>query len=325
VQISFKASPAAAGDALKDICTDDSGSCETYAEVKSTVQTTATDCNAQNGFEVLLRDNMCSSGGESECEVESTCTVSDGRQRRLAEGALLLGLVTITAPLAELEEILDASVGREEVFVEELMEQGPFSAPVLTKALEVVLVVEVEEGVEAEDFMDIAAVQNAVADALPVGFASTVSVETMDADADAVAPEDKELIECCPEAYNCDAFDVRGECQDFQLCVPGPDTPPADYQIGAELQELVVGSRRPPQCSNPVCDNTCADARNGVCNDGRGEGAVTCELGGDCEDCSYLGTTYAYIISGAPSQRRLSWLSVGVLHIAALLMALELL
>eukprot|EP00884_Botryococcus_braunii_P020614 jgi/Botrbrau1/7236/Bobra.0021s0020.1 len=57
-----------------------------------------------------------------------------------------------------------------------------------------------------------------------------------------------------------------------------PDGGPAPRPLLKPWEEEIV--------SVNVCTNTCAAARNGVCNDGRlGRDRVWCDLGTDCEDC----------------------------------------
>merc|ERR1740117_1466591 len=136
------------------------------------------------------------------------------------------------------------------------------------------------------------------------------------------------FIECCPEGYDCSKY-VVGNCQDSELCVPGPETYHSET-----TGKLLFSDGKKPQCASQVCNNECTQqtrngpiqnsqaAYNGVCNDGRGDGAPLCDLGTDCNDCDQFGDTYQYIIrSGAESQLRMSWLSVGILHAVTLLMA----
>merc|ERR1712086_312751 len=105
-------------------------------------------------------------------------------------------------------------------------------------------------------------------------------------------------IDCCPESlsgglYDCTRYNV-GECQETELCVPGPGTY-THPKTGVIMFEDGLG----PQCASQICNDECTKEgfrnkdhedkrKNGVCNDGRGDPIMgpdydVCDLGTDCE------------------------------------------
>jgi len=236
------------------------------------------------------------------CVVEVNCTVYVPADRRmLAEAtqpsgrrlqtAILSATTVITVQLDDLGNIIHAIAARKESLTDAVADEGMglFAEATMISApsLAVVVTMEFDDGAEVEDF-DLRDISNAVS-----AVVDGVSVE--------VIVNLKEEITCCPVDYDCGDFKVVGNCHALQLCVPGPHVADADETSGRK--KLVIRGQG-PQCSNPICDDTCTNAQNGVCNDGRGTGASTCALGTDCTDCveNGFGAAYEYIVSDAQSQ-----------------------